>query len=481
MCGIFGMIRSTTASNPSQATDVFAALGRLAVERGKDAAGFAVTAGSPDSKVVRASRADVNAKTVALGQVTIVKDVVAFDDLWGRDNDGNVALVDAARVAIGHTRWATQGNKAALTNASPIAVGTLVGTHNGDVETVTVRGHKNLPPRFGSTDTEWLYQALHRDRKDRRKVVANLTEVEGRAALAWIDQERPDRVYLARAALSPMSVAFDADGNLYWASNPDWFRKVEDAFAGTVGFHSHTMVREGTLLTVDIAGDQPVLDDLREFTPQCRPSDMRLAGFAVWRGFDHGDEKADRSQSNRTVAAERFKAKSVKVAAKSAQDSAATFTKRWATPGLGDPLPRFSGQSVLDRLDGTEPDWWQNGAYDPADDDDFADVHLDYDVEVEAEADNAVIMWAEEGHDPKVVARLRETSTVAQQEALMVQWGLSSLDVFTRFKEGVLEWAEEMEDDLTLGDFVASRPEPLTQVLAEFTDGLTQADVVTAV
>ena len=456
MCGIFGMIRSNTAANPERATDVFTSLGRLAVERGKDAAGFAVTAGRTDVKAVRANRTDVDSMVANLGQVTVIKDVASFDALWDKDAAAHAVLVDQARVAIGHTRWATQGNKKALTNASPLAVGTLVGTHNGDVETVTVPGHRALPARFGSTDTEWLFQALHRDRKDRRKVVTNLSAVEGRAALAWIDQDRPDRVYLARAALSPLSVAFDVDGNLYWASNPDWFRKVEDMYDGKVGFHSHTMVREGTLLTVDVAGDQPVLADMREFTPQCRPSDMRLAGFAVWRGFDQGDEDADRSQSNRTVAPARFTAKpkalvtsSGKVAAKSAAQSAATFSKRWVTPGLGETLPRFSGAPAGPRVDETEPDWWQNGAYDDDTADDMArENEYGYEYEIEAEADDAVLMWADQGHDETVVARLRAATSVAQQEALMTEWGLSNLDVFARFKEGVLEWADELDSEL---------------------------------
>jgi hypothetical protein len=430
MCGIFGMIRSQTATNPTQATAVFAELGRLAVERGSDSAGFAVTSATAGAVCVRATRSAVAERVTTLGQVTIVKDTVPFHTLW--DDTVHTDLVNASRVAIGHTRWATQGDKSARVNASPLAVGSIIGTHNGDIETRSVPQHTGLPGRFGATDTEWLFQALHRDRKDRRKVVKNLRGVEGRAALAWIDQDRPERVYLARAALSPLSVAFDRDGNLYWASNPGWFRTIDAAFNDEVGFHSITMVREGTLLTVDVAGDEPVLADLREFTPQCRPSDMRLADFAVWRGFHPADEADDRAQSNRSVAPSR-------VAATPKKSSGAGWKGRSA-PLFSEPATT-GGRSLMDVRDAaTVPDWWADAVSDD-------DVDPFHDIDAQIEADNSVLVWAEEGHDREVVTALREQATTAEAEAIMAEWDLSTLDAFALFKEEVLSWADDLDDD----------------------------------
>lgn len=502
MCGIFGLIRSEKATDPALATAVFAALGHKAVERGRHAAGFAVTPARPGAPTVRPAKVDVDRRVTTLGQVTIVKDAVEFGDLW--DPDQHTDLVTGSRVAIGHTRWATQGNKAAVVNASPLAVGSLVGTHNGDIETRSVNGWQGLPPKMGSTDTEWLYQALNRDRKDRRKVVKTLKAVEGRAALAWIDQDRPDRVYLGRAALSPMSIAYDAQGNLYWASNPAWFRQIEAELGGVVGFHSITMVREGVLLTVDVSGAEPVLADLREFTPQCRPSDARMSDFIVWREFDPADTAADQAQENRLVAKARVvtasggkKASGGKAWGKSAAASAAAFSGA----GLAD-LPRHTGGPVtIDaRQAVTEPEAWERsrsmwddyaGFDDDEADDDFPSLAYDESAEAaQIEAEDAVLTWAEDGHDEALVTRLREQSTTAEAEAIMAEWNLSTLDAFAQFKEEVLEWAAELGDLATIAAAAEKiraeqgDPQPLTQVLADLAPtlgGVTQADVVPAV
>lgn len=80
-----------------------------------------------------------------------------------------------ALVVLGHTRWATQGVRS-LTNASPMAYGDILGTHNGDV-----RVRPNLA-REG-TDSEWLFGQLDRARS-LRSTTAVLTGLRGRAALA---------------------------------------------------------------------------------------------------------------------------------------------------------------------------------------------------------------------------------------------------------------------------------------------------------
>src|SRR5207247_7466835 len=119
-------------------------------------------------------------------------------------------------VALGHTRAATQGAPGRRCNASPLAVGRLVGVHNGDVDTAALRLllGASLPEPAGGTDSEVLYLALDRFRDDPAGVAALLSGIVGRAALAWVDRGRPGRAWLARPALSPLAPARAAEGNL---------------------------------------------------------------------------------------------------------------------------------------------------------------------------------------------------------------------------------------------------------------------------
>lgn len=425
MCGIFGMIRCENATHPDRASAAFVELGHLAVARGRDAAGFALATGAaPRAGEIPniPTRSDLDRRDVTIDGIRIIKDVCSFGDLW--DDDQHLPLLADARVAIGHTRYATQGNKKALTNASPLLVGHLVGTHNGDVEVASLSDrHSSLPP-FGSTDSEILYQSLHRARKDRRKVVKTLTEVEGRAALAWMDRGRADRVYLARAALSPLSIAWDADGNFYWASNPAWFREIDAKFDDAIGFHDITMVREGMLLTVEVTGSKPQIDDMREFLPQSRPSDERTADMIIWRNFDAEDTKADKAQKHRVVA----KARYAPVKAWTSAGTAATSLPRYSQtlPGLDDIA--FAARSSSSDLVSGEPD--------------FDDPNVE--AMISDEVDEAVIAWMEEGYDPRLIERLRDTPTPSEESDFIAEFGFTCAESFRRFREALLEdWDED--------------------------------------
>ena len=297
MCGIFGLIRCPNASRPTDATEAFVLLGELAVERGRDASGFALSKCSN----TRATKLPVGVSTeteTIVDDIFIAKACSPFTDLF--DDTSHRPLIDAATVAMGHTRWATQGAAGDLLNASPLIAGNLIATHNGDVDMATLpaAARKEM---VGKTDTEALFLALANISGDRRKIRNLLVEMRGRAALAWLDRGRQNRVYLARAGLSPLAIASDADGNFWWASNPRWFRDADDAMDGAIGFRNITLVPEGTLLTLTVGEKGPVISDRRTFKPTVRASDMRIADLAVWRGFDDADRAADKSQANRNV------------------------------------------------------------------------------------------------------------------------------------------------------------------------------------
>ncbi len=413
MCGIFGVIRHGGAPSPDLASRVFVELGRLAVSRGRDAAGFALhtpPAGPATRQVPDPGSHGEHAlgRDVTVDGIRIIKDTRPFDEVWVEAR--HRPPLAAARVALGHTRWATQGRRDAMANASPMIAGYLVGTHNGDID-VDSLPHPRPAATRGDTDTERLLLALHAARRDRRRTVQVLRGVEGRAALAWIDRSRPHRVYLARAALSPLALAWDREGNLYWASNPDWFRRIDTALHGAAGFHQITLVREGTLLTVDLSAAAPQVIDRRHFVPRARPRDRRLGDHVVWRDFHLDDIAADKAQAHHAVAP-------LRAGTPNTAPAAAAVGRR--------PARRPAPRGLAAALAAEEPDLWAAPA----------DPHPDVDDEVS----EALLVWAEEGCNPRVVASLQDPLTPARARETARAYGLSGPEAAHRFRTAVLSW-----------------------------------------
>jgi Glutamine amidotransferase domain len=128
MCGLFGFARSARAAHPELASGVFVDLGRLAEQRGRDAAGFALLGGPPPLPPA------------------VVKDTRPFGSLW---RSHHAPLLHQARVALGHTRHASQGTPDRLANAHPLEAGGLIGTVNGDIDQGDLR--RRLPPGLPPT------------------------------------------------------------------------------------------------------------------------------------------------------------------------------------------------------------------------------------------------------------------------------------------------------------------------------------------
>jgi glutamine phosphoribosylpyrophosphate amidotransferase len=284
MCGLFGMLRCPGAEHRERASAAFVMLGVLAEERGIDAAGVALLRGRTDT--APAPEGCARFCDVRFGGVRIVKAQGRFSRLWHPRLDRDL---DRAAVAIGHTRWATQGGRG-LAAASPLLAGTLIGTHNGDVDVAALRARFGLRPGPGGTDSEAIFQALAAA-GDAAGQVSVLSEMRGRAALAWADRAQPRRVWLARAALSPLAVASDADGNLWWASNPQWLREAQQETG--IRLTRLILLAEGTYAVL-AAGSRMKAADSRRFVPVARPSDVRYQAPA-WRGFT----AADRLQGQR--------------------------------------------------------------------------------------------------------------------------------------------------------------------------------------
>ncbi|TDD27531.1 hypothetical protein E1287_34395 [Actinomadura sp. KC06] len=307
MCGLFGMVRSPFADDPGPASDVFITLGALAEERGTDSAGLALLGGWPGLGGCPAPGGPESGGGVAVGS-RVVKGLGRFSAIWRPEF---LPELDRAPVVLGHTRWATQGSPAEADNASPMVVpGTaaaggpsagVVATHNGDVDAAGLRSRFALPPASGTTDSEPIFQLLA-GRDGTSGVTGVLEALVGRAALVWVHRDRPTEVHLARAALSPLTVAVDTEQNIYWASNPRWFREAERHTR--VEFATVVMLREGTYLKVGMER-RPGRRDLPEvlatatFQPTARDTDMDPR---VWTGFTSADEECDRAGLRHRVA-----------------------------------------------------------------------------------------------------------------------------------------------------------------------------------
>ncbi len=277
MCGIFGNLRpkAYSAGGRRAAAAALMNLGTIAEERGSDSAGVATVHDRVPARQTRSTDHLVDRTVVRARIITAMGPFSTGIPAARRVG----ASLQSASLVLGHTRWATQG-EVDLSNCSPMLVGQLLGTHNGDV---TVPRGFDLGTR--TTDSAWLFDQLGRAGTV-AAAAAVLTGVRGRAALAWIHMGRADDLFLARAALSPLAIAHDIEGGLWWASNPGWLRRI--GLEHGLDMSEPYMVPEGTVIQLRPAEDHVDMVAKRRFVPTARPGDHHLA-HAVWRGFSAQD------------------------------------------------------------------------------------------------------------------------------------------------------------------------------------------------
>jgi glucosamine 6-phosphate synthetase-like amidotransferase/phosphosugar isomerase protein len=118
-------------------------------------------------------------------------------------------LADTARVFIGHTRLATQGDKRNLLNNHPVLSYATQGeqvaaVHNGMI----YNDHSSFAEfdltRYGQVDSEIIPAMVAAFGSDEYASIFNV--LEGGIATAWLDERTPDVLHCVRASTSPMVV-----------------------------------------------------------------------------------------------------------------------------------------------------------------------------------------------------------------------------------------------------------------------------------
>jgi glutamine---fructose-6-phosphate transaminase (isomerizing) len=250
MCGIFGLVLPTGSADEIPVRALLT-LGMLAEGRGIDAGGLAFWTGA-EERGAGAPAAVGGRPTATVDGWQVSKRLGRFRELPRR---ALAAQLRGARVAMGHTRHAVQGDPFRLDNAGPWLVGPLVGTFCGDVDAAELRRRYRLTHLAGDTDAEVVFSALAAAADlpagvEGLPVLEVLQAMPGPAALAWADRARPERVWLARGAQAPLSVAYTAGGAALWASDPEWLRDM--AFSWGIRLAGEpTELPEGTLLAIE--------------------------------------------------------------------------------------------------------------------------------------------------------------------------------------------------------------------------------------
>jgi glucosamine 6-phosphate synthetase-like amidotransferase/phosphosugar isomerase protein len=123
-----------------------------------------------------------------------------------------------ANTAILHTRWATQGKPSNNDNNHPIPRGRIVLTHNGHINNDKELFKQLKVKRHGQVDSEAVAALIA---FGGAPIVDLLPQVQGTAALAWIEQGMSTTLHLARVNSSPLWIGQTRDGSLVYGSTQE--------------------------------------------------------------------------------------------------------------------------------------------------------------------------------------------------------------------------------------------------------------------
>jgi glucosamine 6-phosphate synthetase-like amidotransferase/phosphosugar isomerase protein len=219
MCGIAGYSLSTD-SRVDRRLAAQALLAAIA-ERGADAVGYAWRAEG--------------------GAVEVRKQRSGATDLIDR-----LTVPAHATQALVHVRDYTKGHPRIEANNHPIRHGAVVGVHNGiivnDEEIFAAHGFERAHPEM-TVDSEAIFALVERTESDPRA----LEQLHGSMATAWLDERRPDTVFLARSVGRPLWVGHTRR-EAFFASTRHALEIVEATLRMTL---TKREVAEGTLLALE--------------------------------------------------------------------------------------------------------------------------------------------------------------------------------------------------------------------------------------
>lgn len=163
MCGIFGAIGQYDK-------DKLKILALLNQERGKDSFGV--------------YRRPFNKKTGVMYKIvdkpTEILNEVKLNTYMKSDNG----------IFMGHTRFATRGDKNKVENAHPFIKGNIIGTHNGVIYNINELEIEQ-DTKF-EVDSEVIFHLL--DKEDSHKKA--FSHLQGYWGLSWIDKREPKKLWL---------------------------------------------------------------------------------------------------------------------------------------------------------------------------------------------------------------------------------------------------------------------------------------------
>jgi asparagine synthetase B (glutamine-hydrolysing) len=134
------------------------------------------------------------------------------------------------RTVLAHTRWATQGLPAFVENNHPLKRGSFFVIHNGHVSNDAKLFELANRSRFGQVDSEAL-PARFASLGSLNAAPKVMSEVEGAAAIAAVDEKKPTELLLARGYASPLFV-LQTKRYVLWGSTP---ATIESAYKAHIG------------------------------------------------------------------------------------------------------------------------------------------------------------------------------------------------------------------------------------------------------
>jgi glucosamine 6-phosphate synthetase-like amidotransferase/phosphosugar isomerase protein len=187
MCGIAGY--SLKAESGVDRTLAAQALLAGIAERGADAVGYAY----------RCGEAAIDVHKQRSGASALLEQIV---------------IPNAATDVLVHVRDYTKGHPTIEANNHPIRHGPVVGIHNGIIfnDDELLAGHECARRVPGMTvDSEAIFALAAHSRCEARALEA----LRGSMAAAWLDERRPDTVFVTRGVGRPLWLGTNGDGTFF--------------------------------------------------------------------------------------------------------------------------------------------------------------------------------------------------------------------------------------------------------------------------